>query len=99
MRLSEHRRSVIRDATAEIFGSDARIRVFGSRVDDSARGGDIDLLVELPRPDAAARKKALTLTARLQRRLGDQQIDVLVVDPDTRQQPIHAEAMRSGVRL
>ena len=46
-----------------------------------------------------ARKKALTLTARLQRRLGDQRIDVLVIDPATRHQPIHAEALRTGVRL
>lgn len=99
MRLSDHTRSVIRDCVAEIFGPDARIRLFGSRTDDSARGGDIDLLVELPRQDTDAQRKALTLTARLQRRLGDQRIDVLVIDPATPRQPIHAEAMRTGVRL
>ena len=33
----------------EIAGGEARIRLFGSR-DDAARGGNIDLLVELPHP-------------------------------------------------
>lgn len=99
MRMSDRTRNIIRDCTAEIFGPDARVRLFGSRTDDSARGGDIDLLVELPRQDADAQRKALTLTARLQRRLGDQRIDVLVIDPATPRQPIHAQAMRTGVRL
>lgn len=46
MRLSEHERNVIRKAAAEVFGPDVRVMLFGSRVDDSRRGGDIDLFVE-----------------------------------------------------
>lgn len=50
-------------------------------------------------PPEYIRRKALQLVARLQMRLGDQPIDVLVLDPETSRAPIHEEALRSGVRL
>jgi predicted nucleotidyltransferase len=49
MRLTPEVREVIRTATQEVFGDQARVFLFGSRTDDNQRGGDIDLLVELPR--------------------------------------------------
>ncbi|MFO8003018.1 nucleotidyltransferase domain-containing protein [Thioalkalivibrio sp.] len=99
MRLSQLDQETIQATVAELFGADAAVRVFGSRVNDSARGGDIDLLVESPKPVPDRRRKALQLVARLQMRLGDQPIDVLVLDPETERAPIHEEALRSGVRL
>ncbi|MHB1896659.1 MAG: nucleotidyltransferase domain-containing protein, partial [Metallibacterium sp.] len=59
MRLTPEQAAIIRSAAAEVFGSDARVWLFGSRVDDSKRGGDIDLLIEtaqLPAVDAFMRK-------------------------------------------
>jgi len=76
-----------------------RVRVFGSRIDDQARGGDIDLLVESSEILPDRQRKALTFVARLQRRLGDQPFDVLVVDPDTKRQEIHRNALRQGVGI
>ena len=52
MRLTAEQAETIRRATAEIFGPDARVRLFGSRLDDAACGGDIDLLVECDQPVA-----------------------------------------------
>ncbi|MCS6786105.1 MAG: nucleotidyltransferase domain-containing protein [Thiobacillaceae bacterium] len=97
MRLSDSTRTIIRQTVTELFGPDARVLLYGSRVDDAARGGDIDLLVVLDQPQPDAARKALTLTARLQLRLGDQPIDVLVVDPSTRLQAVHEAALRQGV--
>ena len=99
MRLNARAQEIIRDAVQDIFGPDAEVYVFGSRVDDTARGGDIDLLVKVPASMEDKHRKALTLTARLQMRLGDQPIDVLVVDPETAPGPVHAEALRTGVAL
>jgi len=98
-RLSDATQKVIRQTVAEIFGPDARVLLFGSRTDPQARGGDIDLLVVSDKPVADRERKALTLVARLQIRLGDQPIDALVLDPQTRRQPIHEEAFRTGVPL
>ena len=44
MRLSLSTRSTIRDTVRSVVGPDATVRLFGSRTDDDARGGDIDLL-------------------------------------------------------
>ena len=77
MRLRKNQQQAIRKTVREIFGPDAAVYVFGSRVDDSARGGDIDLLIRLESPQVETERKILQLVARLQIRLGDQPIDEL----------------------
>ncbi len=99
MRLTSEARQIIKASTQEIFGPNATVRVFGSRTIDEARGGDIDLLVECTEPVADRLRKTLALTASLQRRLGDQQIDVIVADPQTKQGPVHEVARSTGVML
>lgn len=99
MRLTESARQTIRQTTHEVFGEEAHVSLFGSRTDDSQRGGDIDLLVELPDLDSDHRRKGLTLAALLQQRLGDQPIDVLVIDPSTPLAPIHRNARATGIPL
>lgn len=82
MRLTPEQLSVIRIAVAETFGDTASIWLFGSRVDDSKRGGDIDLLIETRQSDIAAIVKAeLALLTKLHMQLGEQKIDVLVDYP------------------
>ena len=99
MRLNKNAQSVIHCTAAEIFGSEANVYLFGSRTDDSAKGGDIDLLIQLDKPVNKRERKILNLVAKLQIRLGDQPIDVLVQDPETVLQPVHIEALRTGIRL
>jgi predicted nucleotidyltransferase len=99
MRLSPDQARTIVAATKELAGPDARVRLFGSRLDDLARGGDIDLLVECPRVVARPVWLAAQITARLQRRLGDRRIDVLVIDPATELEPVHRVAQAEGVLL
>jgi len=48
MRLTEEQLRSIRRIVRDTAGPDAKVMVFGSRVDDEAKGGDLDLLVELP---------------------------------------------------
>lgn len=99
MRLSQQTQQIIRDTVREIFGTEANVKLFGSRTNDDARGGDIDLLVELPSVTAEISRKTIQLTARLQLRIGDQPIDVLVLDPSTPRQPIHEQASMTGITL
>ena len=99
MRLSQQTQQTIRDTVREVFGVEAGVKLFGSRVNDDARGGDIDLLVELPSITADIERKTMQLLARLQLRIGDQPIDVLVLDPSTPRQSIHEQASATGVKL
>lgn len=80
-----------RDTVREVIGQDAAVIVFGSRVDDNAKGGDIDLLVQPENPIQRQEHKVLQLVAKLQIRLGNQPIDLLVLDPETPRQPVHHE--------
>ena len=99
MRLTDNQTQIIRDTARELFGPGARVRLFGSRLDDQARGGDIDLLLELPEAPDNAPAAAARFAARLQRRLGDRRIDVVVKAPGLARQPIHEAAEAEGVVL
>jgi predicted nucleotidyltransferase len=97
MRLSEHQREVIRRSAVELAGASAKVLLFGSRLNDQARGGDIDILVELPElcPDRLA--LSLRIGARIERQLGLQKIDVLVADPATPLSGVLSAARRMGL--
>lgn len=99
MRLSDNARSVILEEVRALFGPGATVSLFGSRTDDGARGGDIDLLVQTERVIPERRRKSLQLAARLQLRLGDQPIDIVLVDPETPIGAIQASAIRNGQKL
>jgi predicted nucleotidyltransferase len=68
MRLSPEQTQVILRGVRQHFGSNARVMLFGSRLDDAARGGDVDLLVECEHPPTV-RQRALA-TMRLEQALG-----------------------------
>ena len=99
MRLTSHQIRAIVAATHELAGDDAQVRLFGSRLHDELKGGDIDLLVELARPVSRPVWLAAQITARLQRALGDRKIDVLVIDPGMALETVHKVARAEGVLL
>lgn len=90
---------MIRSAITDTFGAGAGAWLFGSRVDDSKRGGDIDLLIS-PCPGGVEQLffKKIRLLARLERELGERKVDIVIETPgDTR--PIVAIAHATGVKL
>ncbi len=99
MRLTSTEIAAIERAARETFAPRSTVRLFGSRLDDSRRGGDIDLLVE---PSAPLSPQELVeqrhrFIARLYRLLGERRIDVLIAPagvPDDR--PIIRVARRDS---
>jgi predicted nucleotidyltransferase len=98
MRLSKKEIEAIKRSFAEIFG-EGEIYLFGSRTDDTKKGGDIDLFLELPYTeryeDLLQKRRRFKL--KLYDRLGEQKIDVLIgglVDSE-----ILSEIRKSWVRL
>lgn len=99
MRLTPEQLDAIQAASAVAFSKDASVWLFGSRVDDSKKGGDIDLLVQpgLAGNDQLFSRKIRFLTL-LERRLGERKIDVVIETPnDTR--PIVEIAHATGIRI
>lgn len=98
MRLTKTQRQAIKQSFLESFG-EGEIYLFGSRVDDTKRGGDIDLYVIPPRELSVATlfDQKIDFLGRLQERIGEQKIDVLLSkDPS---HPIEKEALSTGEAL
>lgn len=96
MRLTPQERSAIRAASLRHFG--VAPRLFGSRVDDSRRGGDIDLYIEAELTPQEAFRREMRMAAELFAVIGEQKIDI-VVNTGGHPLPIHEVAQRDGVWL
>ena len=99
MRLTDEQRHAIVEETTRTFGPEACVRLFGSRVDDNIRGGDIDLHVETDGSPAELLDRELKFYARLIRRLGDRRIDIVVHRRGEVARPIDERAWQTGVVL
>ncbi|MBK5966555.1 DNA polymerase beta [Thiocystis minor] len=97
MRLSRQQIASIRNAAEDAFGPDTRVTLFGSRVDDNKRGGDIDLLIRPTRIDQPFVRK-LRFLSLLERNLGERKIDVVMELPND-SRPIVQVAHVTGVAL
>lgn len=95
MRLTPDQGQAIRQRIHSHMGPRTRIGLFGSRVDDSRRGDDVDLYVEpLTAPDLSARLRCRSeLAAAL-----DLNVDLIVRQPGC-DLPIYRIAKQSGVTL
>lgn len=100
MRIQAEERAIIRNVLHAYFGSQARIILFGSRTNDQARGGDIDLLVITHQGSDIFTRK-LQAMSELQIALGDQKIDLLIKGPDMSAPVplVYSEALATGVEL
>ena len=95
MRLSETDLTTIRLIIRSVLGDDAKVWLFGSRVDDTARGGDVDLYVE------TSCQPSLTDRLQLKESLIDateRSVD-LVINDLRHTLPIFEIARKTGVRL
>jgi len=86
MRLNEKYKKVIKQAFLEVF-KEGEIYLFGSRVDDSLKGGDNEYSL----------KKKLKFLAKIKKVLGEQKIDVVFNKDENR--PIEKEAKKWGIKL
>ena len=101
MRLNKQESQILTQAARDCFGPGALVRLFGSRLDDAKRGGDIDLLIETKLTDADQIARAHTrFLSYVYTRLGEQKIDLLIDFPTRQQQtPIYEIARAQGVLL
>lgn len=99
MRLTQEQVQITKSTVARVLGAESRVWLFGSRVDDDLRGGDIDLLVETEAQFSNRAKVLCKLYGALILALGDRKLDVLLKDGRTSEAPIFNIAKRTGVLL
>jgi predicted nucleotidyltransferase len=96
MRLEHFEIEKIKSSALKIFGKDAHVYLFGSRVDDFSRGGDIDLYIQSPTKSSDVESK-INFLIELKSAIGDQKIDVIMAKDLSRL--IEQEALQKGIRL
>ncbi len=96
MRLTQDEVTLIKKAFYETFQS-GKIYLFGSRVDDNKRGGDIDLYLVPEIKFEDERKRKISFLIKLDEYLGEQKIDVIMAKDTSRL--IEQEALKYGIEL
>lgn len=99
MRLTDQEIETIRTAAREVFGPDAVVRLFGSRLDDARQGGDIDLHVDAPRGTEDLRSLGGELGRSLTDSLRVEKVDVVAHEAGSAERPIDRLARLTGVDL
>ena len=95
MRLSQKYIDVLKDKFLEFFG-DGEIYLFGSRVNDNKKGGDIDLYLKVEDHNNLFEKR-IKFLSRVKRVLGEQKIDIVFNEDKNRL--IEQEALKWGIKL
>ena len=98
MRLTEETKNIIIDSVCLHFSQAEKIILFGSRI-DGKKGGDIDLLVQIPVSSATAFEAKLQAVSAMQLKLGEQRIDLLTTVGADDSRFIVQNAYRQGIVL
>jgi len=101
MRLSEKEKNTLVHVFQETFGPEDHLWLFGSRVDDQKRGGDIDLYVETMDSDMQLLvQRHLSYLGEVKRILGDQKIDLVINQlPLKKELFVYEVAKKTGMQL
>jgi predicted nucleotidyltransferase len=96
MRLSQKQISIIKQMVMFVFGENTKVYLFGSRVDDTKKGGDVDLLLETQSDSTLLDKIRLKNSLETHLQLP---VDLLVTQCDKSRTPFQKIAFKHSVLL
>lgn len=96
MRLTTKQTAIIKQTTTKIVGENTQVFLFGSRTDDTKKGGDIDLLIETTFDLDILKQAQLKNLLELQLNLP---VDVLILQYGTHLTPFQKIAVNTGILL
>lgn len=85
MRLTQFQIDTINKLARKYFGLGVTVYLFGSRTDDQKKGGDIDLFINHSDETTLTLAAKIRFLAELKAEIGDQKIDVVFDNNNTRQ--------------
>jgi len=100
MRLSEAEKAAIKNIFNKYSDAGVQLYLFGSRVDDSKKGGDIDLLITFIDAKRVVLFKKLDFLVALKKALGERKIDITLAAVAEIQHDVFLQLiMQSAVEL
>lgn len=99
MRLNPEHIAAIHDAIGSVASDVVAIRVFGSRLNDEVRGGDIDLMVDVEHAIDHPALLSARIATRVSRAVGNRKVDVVLRAPNLTETSIHKIALAEGVLI
>jgi len=99
MRITKQQVDILKEAVRNVVGEHAKVWLFGSRLDDSKKGGDIDIMIASDTPIDNSAYVAAKIAAKTMLELGGQKIDVIIEAPNLSKLPIHAVVHQTGIIL
>jgi predicted nucleotidyltransferase len=97
VRLSDVEIKIIKETAKEIFGSNAKVYIFGSRVELNKKGGDIDIFIETDKQTSL--EDELKFLTKLEIKGIERKVDLLVKKPYKKEKSIFKEAKKNGVLI
>jgi len=97
MRLSEETKDRIIEYAKKHFGENCKIYLFGSRVHDDKKGGDIDLFVETFKKSSI--EIQMNFLRDIYKNVTQRKIDLIVKDPLNKEKTIYYTAKKEGILL
>jgi predicted nucleotidyltransferase len=95
MRLTQYEIKAIISSFKAVF-KEGKIYLFGSRVDNSKKGGDVDLYIISKTKENLATLK-IDFLIKLKQKIGEQKIDVIIARDKNR--AIEKQALKQGIEL
>ena len=97
MRISEEVKKNILHVSETVFGNDISVYLFGSRVDDGKRGGDIDLYIKSDKVIQDKLNKKIKFLVELEKKIGEQKVDLVI--SSNKERLIEKIAISEGIKL
>ena len=99
MRLLENEKSAIKDSFDSTFLPEDKLYIFGSRIDETKKGGDIDLFIKLSKelPEIEKLNKKIEFLNKIYTKIGEQKIDIIFSSLQVKS--IEKEALSKGILL
>jgi len=95
MRLNKNQIRAIKKLSLSIFNS-SNTYIFGSRADDSLKGGDIDIYIQTNKKDGILKSK-ITFLREFDKICGEQKVDLLIDNNRIKKEIF--EIAKKGIRL
>lgn len=99
MRINPQQITAIHNAVSAVTPDAMAIRLFGSRLDDEARGGDVDLMIDFANPIDRPALMSARLASKVSRAIDNRKVDVVIRAPNLPETSIHRIALEHGMLI